>query len=80
MPFRQAHAVAGRAVALAVAQDKELDDLSLSQFTQLSDLVADDVYDFIRLEQVVARRISAGGTGFDNVRAAVEKAHKELNS
>jgi argininosuccinate lyase len=29
---------------------------------------------------VVARRISAGGTGFDNVRAAVEKAQKELNS
>jgi argininosuccinate lyase len=80
MPFRQAHAVAGRAVALAIEQNRELDDLTLAQLSALSDLVAEDVYDFIRLDQVVARRISAGGTGFDNVRAAVEKAQKELNS
>jgi argininosuccinate lyase len=80
MPFRQAHSVAGRAVALAISEKKELDDLSLAQFKQLSDLVTEDVYEFIRLDQVVARRISAGGTGFDNVRAAVERAHKELDS
>lgn len=80
MPFRQAHAVAGKAVALAISEKKELDDLSLAQFKDLSDRVTEDVYDFIRLDQVVARRISAGGTGFDNVRAAVEKAEKELNS
>ena len=78
MPFRQAHAVAGRAVALAIGQGKELDDLTLEQFKNLSDLVADDVYEFIRLDQVVARRTSVGGTGFDNVRAAVEKARQEL--
>jgi argininosuccinate lyase len=78
MPFRQAHAVAGRAVALAFAENRELDDLRLEQLKTLSDLVAQDVYDFIRLDQVVARRTSAGGTGFDNVRAAVEKAAKEL--
>ncbi|MCF8113274.1 MAG: argininosuccinate lyase [Desulfotignum sp.] len=80
MPFRQAHAVAGRAVALAIAAEKELDDLTIEQLKGLSDLVTEDVYDFICLDQVVARRISAGGTGFDNVRAAVEKAQKELIS
>jgi argininosuccinate lyase len=78
MPFRQAHAVAGKAVALAIRERKELDDLSLEQFATLSDLVAEDVYEFIGLDQVVARRRSAGGTGFDNVRAAVEKARQEL--
>jgi hypothetical protein len=78
MAFRQAHSVAGRAVALAIAENRELDDLSLAQLKALSDLVAEDVYEFIRLDQVVARRISAGGTGFDNVRAAVKKAAKEL--
>jgi argininosuccinate lyase len=78
MPFRQAHAVAGRAVSLAIEESRQLDDLTLAQLKALSDLVTEDVYDFIRLDQVVARRTSAGGTGFDNVRAAVEKARKEL--
>ncbi len=79
LPFREAHAVAGRAVALAIGQDKELDALSLAQLSELSELVTEDVYEFIRLDQVVARRNSEGGTGFDNVRAAVEKVQKELN-
>lgn len=71
--------MAGRAVALAIGQDKELDALSLAQLSELSELVTEDVYEFIRLDQVVARRNSEGGTGFDNVRAAVEKVQKELN-
>ncbi|MCA1787598.1 MAG: argininosuccinate lyase, partial [Desulfobacteraceae bacterium] len=79
MPFRQAHAVAGNAVAAAITAGRELDDLTLEQLKGFSELVESDVYDFIRLDQVVARRISAGGTGFDNVRAAVANAQKELN-
>jgi argininosuccinate lyase len=79
MPFRQAHAVAGNAVAAAITAGKELDDLTLEQLKGFSDLVESDVYDFICLDQVVARRSSAGGTGFDNVRAAVANAQKELN-
>jgi len=78
MPFRQAHAVAGNAVAKALETGRELDDMSLSELQQCSDLVSSDVFDFISLDQMIARRISAGGTAFANVRTAVEKAQKEL--
>ncbi len=78
MAFRQAHSVAGRAVALALSKGEELDDLSLAEFKEFSELVDEDVYEFIRIDNTISRRISYGGTGFDNVQAAVKKAAKDL--
>lgn len=78
MPFRHAHAVAGRAVAFALNQKKELNDLTLEEFRELSDLITPDVYEFIAIEKTIARRISYGGTGFQNVKQAVSKAAGEL--
>ena len=78
MAFRLAHAVAGKAVAHALKQNKELNDLTLEEFKDLSDLVESDVYAFIAIDKTVARRISYGGTGFDNVKNAVDKAAAEL--
>ncbi|MDD9304746.1 MAG: argininosuccinate lyase [Desulfobacter sp.] len=79
MPFRQAHAVAGKAVAFAITRDKELDALTLDEMKMFSDLVDEDIYEFICLDQMIARRVSYGGTGFDNVAHALETAKKELN-
>lgn len=79
MPFRHAHAVAGRAVAFALNQKKELNDLSLEEFKDLSELIEQDVYEFIAIDQTISRRISYGGTSFDNVRQAVKKAAGELD-
>ena len=79
MAFRQAHSVAGRAVAFAQDQGKELDDLSLEEFKNLSALIEQDVYEFLTIEKMISRRISYGGTGFDNVKQAVKRAMKELD-
>lgn len=78
MAFRQAHSVAGRAVAFALDQGKELDDLSLEEFKDLSDLIDQDVYEFITIEKMISRRITYGGTSFDNVKQAVKRAMEEL--
>ncbi|MEN8212669.1 MAG: argininosuccinate lyase [Thermodesulfobacteriota bacterium] len=79
MAFREAHSVAGRAVAFAQDQKKELDDLSLEEFKNLSALIEQDVYEFITIEKMISRRISFGGTGFDNVKQAVKRAMEELD-
>ncbi|MCG8683610.1 MAG: argininosuccinate lyase [Desulfobacterales bacterium] len=79
MPFRQAHAVAGKAVAFAITQKKELEELTLEEMTSFSELIEKDIYDFISLEAMIERRNSYGGTGFDNVAGAVELAKKELD-
>ncbi len=79
MPFRQAHSVAGHSVAFALEQGKELDDLSLEEFKGFSELIEEDIYTFISLEEMVARRITHGGTGFENVKRAIENAKKDLS-
>lgn len=76
--FRTAHGIAGKAVAFALAQNKELDDLTLEEMRSFSDLIEKDVYKFISLDAMVARRSSYGGTGFDQVSEAVDAAKKEL--
>ncbi len=78
MAFRNAHSVAGKAVAMALEQKKELEDLSVEELKRLSDLFEKDVYDFITIEKMISRRISYGGTSLDNVKNAVDKAAKEL--
>ncbi|WP_299981541.1 argininosuccinate lyase [Desulfobacula sp.] len=78
MAFRNAHAVAGQAVAYALNLGKELNDLTLEEFKDLSDLIEKDVYEFITIDKMISRRISYGGTGFDNVKKAVKKAAGEL--
>ncbi len=78
MPFRQAHGVAGRAVAFALEEGRALDDLTLEEMKTFSALIEKDIYDVISLDAMVARRNSFGGTGFDNVSAAVDAAKKDL--
>ncbi len=78
MPFRAAHSVAGKAVAYALEKGQELDDLSLEEFQTFSDLITDDIYGFISIEQMISRRISYGGTGSENVKQAVRKAAQEM--
>ena len=78
MPFRQAHEVAGRAVAFAISQNKCLEDLSLEEMNSFSELIQKDIFKFISLDEMVARRISYGGTGYENVAQAVGRAQKEL--
>ncbi|MCD4678516.1 MAG: argininosuccinate lyase [Desulfobacula sp.] len=78
MAFRHAHAVAGRAVAYALNQKKELNDLTIDELKDLSELIDRDVYEFITIDKMISRRISYGGTGFDNVKQAVKKATQEL--
>lgn len=79
MAFRQAHSVAGKAVAFGLGQNKELDELSLEELQSFSELIEQDIYHFISLDQMISRRISYGGTSFDNVALAVQRAEKELD-
>ncbi len=77
MPFRQAHEVVGKLVLLAIQKGVFLLDLPFSDYKAASDLFEEDIYDVLKPKTVVQRRNSAGGTGFAQVRQALEKA-KEI--
>jgi argininosuccinate lyase len=78
MPFRKAHACVGNAVAYALNQGKELRDLSLDELKQFSALIQDDLFDHLTLEHMIDRRQSQGGTGSQNVAAAIAGARAAL--
>lgn len=78
LPFREAHEVSGKLVALGIQQGKDLQDLSLSDMQTVSALIQEDVFDALKLEQVVSVRSSYGGTAAKQVRAQIKLARKAL--
>jgi argininosuccinate lyase len=78
IPFREAHAVVGRAVAYALDRGKELEQLSLEEMRTFSEAIDADLFDALTVEQVVNRRTSKGGTATENVKAAANLAAERL--
>lgn len=77
MPFRQAHEVVGKLVLVAIQKGVFLLDLPFTDYREASELFEKDIYDVLDPKTVVARRNSAGGTGFDQVKLTLAKV-KEL--
>ena len=74
VPFREAHHVAGRAVAAAEAAGAPLDGLSLLQLQAVDPRITESALACLSVESSVASRTSAGGTAPDRVRAAIVAA------
>ena len=73
MPFRDAHHVTGRLVALAAARHVGLEDLTLAEMRGVEPRVTDAVYGVLGVRNSVASRTSYGGTAPDNVRAQAQR-------
>ncbi|WP_059103802.1 argininosuccinate lyase [Shouchella shacheensis] len=80
MPFREAHEVVGKLVLTAIERGVYLLDLKMEDYQGASELFAEDIYEVLQPHTVVARRNSAGGTGFDQVQSALEKANHILST
>jgi argininosuccinate lyase len=74
MPFREAHHVTGRIISLLVHEKRRLAELSLDEFRSFSGLFDDDIFEAIKPENSVDRRLSFGGTARQNVRNALKEA------
>jgi argininosuccinate lyase len=61
-PFREAHHITGRIVALAEARKCGLGDLSLADMQTIEPGLTDDVQSVLGLDASVASRVSFGGT------------------
>ncbi len=74
MPFREAHEVVGKLVLYCVNKNCYLQDLSIKELKEASNLFEDDIYHVLNPRTAVERRNSAGGTGFKQIEQAIEKA------
>ena len=67
LPFRSAYKIVGSIVARCIKDDAVLDELPLEVYKEYDSRFESDLYDSIKLEACVNRRISAGGTGLESV-------------
>ncbi|WP_342488491.1 argininosuccinate lyase [Cytobacillus sp. FSL W7-1323] len=79
VPFREAHEIVGKLVLTCVQKGCFLMDLTLEEYRAVNDLFEADIYKVLDPYTAVERRNSAGGTGFDQVRIAIDKAKAKLN-
>jgi argininosuccinate lyase len=79
IPFREAHQITGKAVQYAEEKGVPLEDLALDELRSFSPSVAEDVFDYIRIEASVNHRQSLGGTARSRVTEQIKKAKKELS-
>ena len=78
MPFREAHHVTGRAVALAEQKSVALEKLSLDDLRSIHDGITEDVFSVLSVQNSVKSRTSFGGTAPAEVKKQVRYWKKRL--
>lgn len=77
LPFRQAHEVVGKTVRYCLENNKDIPELSLDEFRTFSELIENDIYDFVTLEASVNARRATGGTAREAVEREIARARSE---
>ena len=80
MPFRDAYKCTGTMVAACIAADKTLEELTLDEFRQYSDLFEEDVYHAIDLTTCCEGRTSYGGPARASVLHQIELVKEKLKA
>jgi len=78
LPFREAHHITGRIVALAESKGVELKRLPLAEIQAVEGRVTDDVYAVLDPASSAKSRKSQGGTAPANVRREAKRWIKRL--
>ncbi len=80
VPFREAHAIAGRAVAAAESGGVGLAELSLEELQAIDPRIGAEALERLTVEASVASRTSAGGTAPERVIEAIAAARAARRS
>ena len=78
VPFREAHHIAGRAVAAAEAAGKALDELGLDELRAIDARIDERALPRLSVEASVDSRRSAGGTAPERVSDAIAAARAQI--
>jgi len=80
VPFREAHHIAGRAVAAAEAKGVGIDQLGLNELQSIDQRIGEAALERLSVESSVGSRTSAGGTAPERVIEAVAAARAARRS
>ena len=76
MPFRSAYKITGTIVGDCIAKGKVLEDLTVEDYKQYSELFDGGIYKAISLSECVSKRISQGGTAPSETKKQITYARK----
>lgn len=80
IPFRDAHAIVGEAVAYCIMNGKALDECSMDEFKTFSALIDEDIYDKISIDTCIHKRQTIGAPSPQQVQFSIKKNEQFLNS
>jgi argininosuccinate lyase len=80
VPFREAHELVGRIVLHCSKEGMGLEDMSLSDYRELSPVFGDDLFDAIGIEHCVRARKITGGPSPVAVKAAISESKEALKN
>jgi argininosuccinate lyase len=72
MPFRTAHGVAAKAVRMGIDANCNIEDLSIEQLKECSELIEDDIFALITPEACVNARTVTGGPSEKSVEVQLQ--------
>ena len=78
MPFRDAHSVIGRLVLYCIEKNCAIDDLTIEELQDISDVFDVDVFDAISLKTCVEKRLTTGAPGPEQMKNVIAFYHKYL--
>ncbi|WP_024587032.1 argininosuccinate lyase [Aliihoeflea sp. 2WW] len=78
LPFREAHHVTGRAVALAESRKVTLDRLTIDELKSIDERITDGIFQVLSVQASVKSRTSFGGTAPQEVRRQIRYWTKRL--
>ena len=76
--FRDAHEIVGRLVLYGIENNKALDDFTLEEFKNISEVFDNDIYDAISLKTCVEKRNTKGAPGLKAINDEIEASRKLL--
>ncbi len=78
VPFRDAHGIIGRLVLYCIEKGKAIDECSIDELKQISDVFEEDVYKAISMETCVEKRLTIGAPGAQAMERIIEINEKYL--
>lgn len=79
VPFRNAHEIVGKIVLWAIQHNVYLLDVPLTQYQSAHESIESDIYNYLKPENCISRRVSHGSTGQEAVKKQLEIIKQNLN-
>ena len=80
VPFRDAHGIVGQLVLMCIERGISLDDLPLEDYRKLSPAFDEDIYQAIKLDTCVNKRLTVGAPGREAMLKVVDTESEYLNN